>query len=291
MKLLANKYDFVILYDVKNGNPNGDPDAANMPRQIIETRKGVVTDGAIKRKIRNYIDLRYAGEEGMGIFIQHGIPKDFEQDKALKDVPKPSKKGFLEKNSYEKQLKKWMCDKFWDVRTFGAVCQRFTDKDAGNVDGSITGPVQISFSESISPISIQRIGITSCAVANAKEAETKNNTMGTKYITPYGLYKATGHVSPHLAEKTGFDEKDLEKLWDAILHMFETDHAAGRGDMAVRKLVIFKHAGIWGNAFEEDLEKVVSVAKKADMPMGYEDYDVTIDKEAAPDGIEVIIKK
>ena len=115
--------------------------------------------------------------------------------------------------------------------------------------------------------------------------------MGTKYITPYGLYKATGHVSPHLAEKTGFDEKDLEKLWDAILHMFETDHAAGRGDMAVRKLVIFKHAGIWGNAFEEDLEKVVSVAKKTDMPMGYDDYEITVDKDAIPDGIEVIVKK
>ncbi len=290
--MLENKYDFIVLFDCKNGNPNGDPDAANMPRQIIETRKGFVTDVAIKRKIRNYADIRYAGEPGMGIFIRHDVPKDFEQDNALKDIPKPAKfKTIAEKMEYADKLKGWMSEKFFDVRAFGAVCQRFTDKDGGNIDGSITGPVQLGFAESIDPINIQRISIISTALANAKEAETKNNTMGVKYIVPYGLYMAMGHVSPHLAKKTDFTENDMETLCDCILHMFETDHAAGRGDMAVRKLIVFKHESMWGNAFEEDLLKLVTVKKNTDTPVSYEDYDVTIDTENVPKGVEVIIKK
>lgn len=279
-EIVGKKIDFILLFEVVNGNPNGDPDAANMPRQIVENRKGIVSDVCLKRKIRNYIDFRYNNLADMGIFVKHGVPRDGAQNQAIKEVPRPPKGSNGEaKAKYANELKTWMCEKFWDVRTFGAVCQRFTakEKDGGaDVDGAIRGAVQIGQAESIDPIVIQRLGITSCAVANEKEAETKNNTMGTKYIVPYGLYKVTGHIMPQIAENNGFTEEDVKKLWEAILHMFEADHAAGRGDMAVKKLVVFEHESKWGNAFEDEIADAVTAIKNVENPSCYEDYDVIV---------------
>lgn len=281
MRILSKKIDFILLFECVLGNPNGDKDAANAPRIILETGHGIVTDVALKRKQRNYVDIRHGGEEGNAIFIKHGIPKDFEQNNALKEIPRPEKtNGFLDKLAYAEKLKSWMCHKFWDVRTFGAVCQRFTEKTTkggGGVDGAICGPVQLGFAESVSKIDIQRISINCCAVANEKEAESKENTIGTKYIIPYGLYKCVGHISPHLAERTGFTEADLALLWESFLHMFETDHAAGRGHMALRKLIVFEHEDKWGTAFEEDIANAVKIKEKTDIPRRFEDYEVTIE--------------
>ena len=275
-QIIKNKIDFVALIEVVNGNPNGDPDAANMPRQMIESRKGLISDVCIKRKVRDYVAERYDGMPGMGIFIRYGVPKDSAQEAAMSSVPKKAKdkKGGVANAEYATALKNWMCDEFWDVRTFGAVCQRFT-KD--KVDGAIRGAVHVGFAESVDPIVIQRIGITCCAVANEKEAEAgKNNTMGTKYIVPYGLYKVTGHVLPVVAEKNGFTEEDLEKFFDAFLHMFESDHSAARGDMAVKKLVVFTHDSKWGSAFEDDIVSAVKAVKKVEAPASFDDYDVII---------------
>ena len=285
--MLERKIDFVALIEVINGNPNGDPDAANMPRQIIESRKGLISDVCLKRKIRDYIVERYDGVDGMGVFIRHGVPKDAAQEEAMKSVPQPpkGKKTGGEIADYANNLKKWMCDKFWDVRTFGAVCQRFTAKEGASVDGAIRGALHIGFAESVDPIIIQRIGITCCAVANEKEAVGgKNNTMGTKHIVPYGLYKVTGHILPTVAEKNGFTEEDLEKFWDAFLHMFECDHSAARGDMSVKKLVVFTHDNKWGSAFEDDITNAVQAVKKVECPASFADYDVTV---SSVDGVEV----
>ena len=275
--LVANKIDFIALIEVINGNPNGDPDAANLPRLIIETRTGLITDVCIKRKIRNYIDECYHNLEGMGIFIRHGVPKDAAQEEAMKSVPqKPKgKKAGISNLEYATALKKWMCDKFWDVRAFGAVCQRFTKE---KIDGAIRGAVQIGQAESVSPIIVQRLGITCCAVANEKEAETKNNTMGTKYIVPYGLYKVTGHIMPQIAENNGFTQEDVEKFWGAILHMFESDHSAARGDMSIKKLVVYEHNNKWGSAFEDDIINAVSVTSKVEIPSSFDDYDIKINE-------------
>ena len=276
-QIIKNKIDFVALIEVVNGNPNGDPDAANMPRQMIESRKGLISDVCIKRKVRNYIAERYDDMPGMGIFIRHGVPKDAAQEAAMASVPeKPKgKKAGITNMEYAIALKKWMCDEFWDVRAFGAVCQRFTKE---KIDGAIRGAVHVGFAESVDPIIVQRVGITCCAVANEKEAEAgKNNTMGTKYIVPYGLYKVTGHVLPVVAEKNDFTEEDLAKFFDAFLHMFEGDHSAARGDMAVKKLVVFTHNSKWGSAFEDCITSAVKAVKKVETPASFDDYDVTID--------------
>ena len=277
-KIVKHKIDFILLIEVINGNPNGDPDAANMPRQIVETRKGLISDVCTKRKVRNYIDFKYEGIPGMSIFIRHGVPKDKAQNNAIEEVEKPEKGSGVEgKADYANRLKDWMCKKFWDVRTFGAVCQRFNAKDGGaGVDGSIRGAVQIGLGESIDPVIVQRIGLTSCAVANEKEAASKDNTMGSKYIIPYGLYKVTGHIMPQIAEKNGFTTDDVEKLWDALLHMFEIDHAAGRGDMSVKKLVVMEHETKWGNVFEDEIAEAVTATKKVEIPTSINDYDIQI---------------
>ena len=285
--ILENKIDFVALIEVVNGNPNGDPDAANMPRQIIETRKGLITDVCLKRKIRNYVDELYGSLKGMGIFIRHGIPKDAAQEEAMANLPeKPKGKKASDTNvEYAKFLKKWMCDKFWDVRAFGAVCQRFSKE---KIDGSIRGAIHVGFAESVDPVIIQRIGITCCAVANEKEAESgKNNTMGTKFIVPYGLYKVTGHILPGLAEKNGLSKEDAEVFFNAFLHMFDSDHSASRGDMSVKKLAVFTHESKWGSAFEDDIVNAVSVVKKVEIPSSFNDYDVNI-KEVQGTTLELL---
>ena len=286
-----NKQDFVAFIDGRFTLPNGEGGSANMPRHIVETLQGYITDVCLKRKVRNYIDLRYGGLEGMGIFIRHGVPKDKAQYEAINSVPKPKNKSLEEMDKYATELKKWMCDHFWDVRTFGAVCQRFNakekkDKEKENtgkekvyagVDGAIRGAVQIGFAESVDPITIERVDITSCAVANEEEAANKNNTMGTKYVVPYAMYKVTGHILPHIAKKNGFTEEDLEKFFNAFLHMFEIDHSAARGEMAVKKLFVFEHENEFGSAFEDDVVNSVKVEKKIDgTPTKFEDYAISV---------------
>ena len=246
---IKNRYEFVVLFDVENGNPNGDPDAGNMPRIDPESGLGLVTDVCLKRKIRNYVEM-------------------------VKDV--------------DIKLRDYMCDNFYDIRTFGAVMTTFV-KAALNC-GQVRGPVQIGFARSIDPIISQEVTITRVAITTEKDAEKKNTEMGRKCIVPYGLYRAEGYISANLARKvTGFSEDDLELLWEAIINMFENDHSAARGKMAVRELIVFKHSKELGDCPAYKLFDSVEVKRKDDVeyPRKYQDYEVYINRENIPDSVEV----
>lgn len=252
MEPIKNRYDFVVLYDVENGNPNGDPDAGNMPRVDPETGYGIVTDVCLKRKIRNYVETAKEGEPGYRIYIKEGVPLNASDREACEkyNVSTDEKKlKEAKKNDPELDIKirDYMCGNFFDIRTFGAVMTTFV-KGALNC-GQVRGPVQLGFSRSIDPIISQEITITRVAITTEADAEKKGTEMGRKYIVPYGLYRCEGYVSANLARKTtGFSEADLELLWKAIINMFENDHSAARGKMAVRELVVFKHESELGNA-------------------------------------------
>lgn len=284
---IKNRYDFVILFDVENGNPNGDPDAGNMPRVDPETGCGLVTDVCLKRKIRNYVEMAKEGEAGCRIYIKDQVPLNRSDAEAVDYLGingdlKAAKKDDPE---IDRKIRDFMCQNFYDIRTFGAVMTTFV-KGALNC-GQVRGPVQLSFARSIDPVVPQEITITRVAITTEADAENKGTEMGRKYIVPYGLYRAEGYVSANLARKvTGFNEEDLQLLWQAILNMFENDHSAARGKMAVRELIVFKHDSELGNAPAYKLFESVQVKRKSDVevPRSYHDYEVTVSDEL-PSGV------
>jgi len=286
MTTISNRYEFVLLYDVENGNPNGDPDAGNMPRIDPETGYGIVTDVCIKRKIRNYAELVKGDSAGYRIYIKEGTPLNQNHIEAYVAIGAKSKDKVSAAQVSE--ARKWMCANFFDVRTFGAVMS------TGDNCGQVRGPIQINFSRSIDPIVQQEVTITRQTVTKIEDAE-KERTMGRKHIVPYGLYRADGYISAKLANDetkgTGFSEEDLELFWKALEEMFEHDHSAARGKMAARKLYVFKHADELGNAPSHKLFEMVTVEKKESVviPRKFADYSVKVDGKT-PDGVELIEK-
>lgn len=293
MSAITHRYEFVYLFDVTNGNPNGDPDAGNLPRLDPETNHGLVTDVALKRKIRNYVALEKdqggKPEPGYAIYMQEksvlnsqhqlawealGIPPD-SKDK-YKKLPKEEAKA--------REITAWMCSNFFDVRTFGAVMTTETNS------GQVRGPVQLAFATSVEPVIPMEVSITRMAVTNERDLE-KERTMGRKHILPYGLYRAHGFVSAKLAERTGFSDVDLQLLWRALINAFEHDRSAARGEMVARKLVVFEHDNAMGNAHAHTLlerVKVVRCTEETDAPARkFSDYRVTVDRDALPAGITV----
>lgn len=295
---IKNRYEFVILFDVENGNPNGDPDAGNMPRIDPESGLGLVTDVCLKRKIRNYIETVKEDADGYKIYIKEDVPLNRSDRQACqaagieetdeKKLTEALKK--LKKNDPDADIKlrDYMCRHFFDIRTFGAVMTTFV-KASLNC-GQVRGPVQLGFARSIDPIISQEVTITRVAITTEKDAENKNTEMGRKNIVPYGLYRAEGYISANLARKvTGFSEEDLELLWEAIINMFEHDHSAARGKMAVRELIVFKHSKELGDCPAYRLFDALEVKKKdgVEYPRKYQDYTVQIHDEQIPETVEV----
>lgn len=291
---IKNRYDFVVLFEVENGNPNGDPDAGNMPRIDMETNQGIVTDVCLKRKIRNYVEAAKENAEGYRIYIKERVPlnrSDAEAYQACGVDAKTIKAKKKENENLDLKIRDYMCREFYDIRTFGAVMTTFV-KDKLNC-GQVRGPVQLGFAKSVDPIIPQEITITRVAITTESDAEDKNTEMGRKYIVPYGLYRVEGYVSANLARKvTGFNEEDLDLLWEAIINMFEVDHSAARGNMAVRKLIVFKHESELGNAPAFQLFDRVKVQRKDETKpaRNYEDYEVVIDDSNLPEGVTCIQK-
>ena len=294
MTAIQNRYEFVYLFDVANGNPNGDPDAGNMPRLDPETNRGLVTDVCLKRKVRNYVDMTKAGAPPHAIYMQERAILNNLNKKAWEATSMPpdtrTKYAKLPKDEAKaRELTAWMCANFYDIRTFGAVMT--TDVNCGQV----RGPIQMTFAQSIDPVIPQEISITRSSVTNEKDAD-KERTMGRKHIIPYGLYRAHGFISANLAgdEKkgTGFSDADLTLFWDALKNMFDHDRSAARGEMNARRLIIFKHASQLGNAPAHKLFDAVTVqpldgAKPARSFADYKD-NIRVDLAAVPPGVEVI---
>lgn len=286
---IKNRYEFVVFFDVENGNPNGDPDAGNMPRIDPETGYGLVTDVCLKRKIRNFVETAKEGETGYRIYIKDNVPlntSDREACDYLGVVPDKLKEAKKKDPDLDAKIRDFMCRNFFDIRSFGAVMTTFV-KGALNC-GQVRGPVQLGFARSVDPILPQEVTITRVAITTEADAEKKGTEMGRKYIVPYGLYRAEGYVSANLARKTtGFSEEDLELLWTAILNMFENDRSAARGKMAVRGLIIFRHDSELGCAPAHKLFELVTAARKPDVtvPRCYGDYVITVDEAALPEGV------
>ena len=290
MSAIANRYEFVYLFDVTNGNPNGDPDAGNLPRLDPETNQGLVTDVCLKRKIRNYVALEKSDAEGKPdpgyvIYMQEKSVLNNQHKQAYAALGiEPEAKKLPKDEAKAHELTRWMCSNFFDVRAFGAVMT--TEVNAGQV----RGPIQLAFASSIDPVIPLEVSITRMAVTNEKDLE-KERTMGRKHIIPYGLYRAHGFISAKLAERTGFAEDDLELLWRALTNMFEHDRSAARGEMAARKLIVFKHDHPMGNAPAHKLFELVEVARmagEADTPArSFADYQVSIDRDGMPAGVSV----
>ena len=286
---IKNRYDFVILFDVENGNPNGDPDAGNMPRVDPETGFGLVTDVCLKRKIRNYVETLKEDAKGYRIYIKDGVPLNRSDSEAISalGIDEDLKKAKKSDPGIDAKLRDWMCAHFYDIRTFGAVMTTFV-KGALNC-GQVRGPVQLGFARSIDPVVPQEVTITRVAITKEDDAEKKGTEMGRKFIVPYALYRAEGFVSANLARKTtGFSEDDLELLWQAIINMFENDHSAARGKMAVRELMIFRHDTELGNAPSYQLFDAVHVQKKEGVlvPRSYSDYTVSV-SNTLPEGVHL----
>ena len=282
---IKNRYDFVILFDVENGNPNGNPDAGNMPRIDPETGYGLVTDVCLKRKIRNYVEDLKEDTPGYRIYVKEGVPLNRSDAAALAAVGVSGDLKAAKKSDpgIDLKLRDFMCSNFYDIRTFGAVMTTFV-KGALNC-GQVRGPVQLSFARSIDPIVPQEVTITRVAITTEADAEKKGTEMGRKHIVPYALYRAEGYVSANLARKTtGFSEDDLQLLWQAILNMFENDHSAARGKMAVRELIVFKHDSELGNAPAYKLFEKVQVEKRVEVPRQYGDYNVSVSDDL-PEGV------
>lgn len=289
VEVIKNRYEFTILFDVENGNPNGDPDAGNMPRIDPETGYGIVTDVCLKRKIRNCVETMCEDKEGYKIYIKDGVPLNESDNTAYIAFGTDEKKiKELKKDDPEidKKICQFMCNNFFDIRTFGAVMTTFV-KAALNC-GQVRGPVQLGFARSIDPIVTQEVTITRVAITTKKDAENKSTEMGRKYIVPYALYRVDGYISANLARKvTGFSEDDLALLWQAIINMFEYDHSAARGNMAVRELIVFKHATELGNAPAYKLFDTVSVKRKEGViaARSYNDYEVEVAENKLPEGV------
>ncbi len=288
---IQNKYDFIVLFDVENGNPNGDPDSGNMPRIDPETGLGIVTDVCLKRKIRNYVDAVKDGEAGYRIYIQEKAPLNRLDNEAFTHIGvEPTKLKDLKKSNPDADIiiRDFMCQNFFDIRTFGAVMTTFV-KASLNC-GQVRGPVQIGFARSIDPVFQQNVTITRVAITKEDDFDKKSTEMGRKYIVPYGLYRAEGYISANLASKTtGFSEGDLSLLWEAIANMFEHDRSAARGKMAVRKLIVFKHESVFGNAPAHTLfDKFMAKRKDGcELAREYGDYDVALDTASMPNGVTV----
>ncbi|MBI1195641.1 MAG: type I-C CRISPR-associated protein Cas7/Csd2 [Gammaproteobacteria bacterium] len=287
---IQNRYDFVLLFDVQDGNPNGDPDAGNLPRVDAETGRGLVTDVCLKRKVRNYVGLKHGEQPPYEIYVKEKAVLNKQHERAYiaigaEDALKDDKK----RKGGEKvgEAKNWMCGNFYDVRTFGAVMS------TGVNCGQVRGPVQMTFARSVDPVVTLEHSITRMAVATEAEAEKQdgdNRTMGRKFTVPYGLYAAHGFISAPLAAQTGFSEDDLSLLWESLNNMFEHDRSAARGMMATRKLVVFKHESNMGNAPAHTLFDRVSPKLKdgIDAPRGFSDYDVTVDSADLPRGVSIL---
>lgn len=290
MEAIRNRYEFVVLFDVENGNPNGDPDAANAPRTDAETGLGIVTDVCLKRKIRNYVELVKEGVPGYNILIKTDKPLNAKFAEAHTAAGSTQKKKSAEDIA---AARAYMCENYYDVRTFGAVMSTGEDPC-----GIVRGPVQLNFARSLDPVFPQELTITRQAITDAKkyaEQAEKNGVMtemGKKSVVPYGLYRAEGYVSAMLAQKTtGFSEEDLELLWEAVINMFEHDHSAARGKMCVRGLYVFKHDCALGNAPSALLFEKIRVEKKTDVayPRSFSDYTVSVDEDM-PNGVTLIRK-
>ncbi|AVS66079.1 type I-C CRISPR-associated protein Cas7/Csd2 [Paracidovorax avenae] len=293
MTAIAHRYEFVYLFDITNGNPNGDPDAGNLPRLDPETNRGLVTDVCLKRKIRNFVTLDKEDTPGHAIYMQEKAVLNQQHQKAWEalGIPPDAKEQFKKLPKEEakaREITAWMCANFFDVRTFGAVMT------TGVNAGQVRGPVQMAFATSIDPVVPLEISITRMAVTTEKEAEAQsgdNRTMGRKHIIPYGLYRAHGFVSAKLAERTGFSDADLELFWRALINMFEHDRSAARGEMAARKLIVFEHESAMGNAPAHvlfDAVKVAPARHDADAaPRRFADYRVEVDHAAVPQGVTV----
>lgn len=278
MSELKNRIDFVYIFDVQDGNPNGDPDAGNLPRVDAETGMGLVTDVCLKRKVRNYVQVAKDLADGYDIFIKEKAVLNNSIDAAHEEE---SVKSAKDKTLAARDV---MCKKFYDVRTFGAVMS--TGKNAGQV----RGPIQMTFARSVDPIAAAEHSITRVAVATEKEAEKQggeNHTMGRKATIPYGLYVCHGFISANLAKQTGFSEEDLELFFDALKNMFDVDRSAARGLMSAQKLIVFRHDSVLGNAPANKLFDLVQIEKKVDgTPRSFKDYEVTIASEV-PSGVKV----
>lgn len=289
MTAIAHRYEFVYLFDVTNGNPNGDPDAGNLPRLDPETNCGLVTDVSLKRKIRNYVTLDKDSAPGFAIYMQEKAVLNNQHKRAYEALEiKPEDKKLPKDEAKAREITAWMCANFFDVRTFGAVMT------TGINAGQVRGPVQLAFATSIEPVLPLEIAITRMAVTTEKEAEAQsgdNRTMGRKHILPYGLYRAHGFVSAKLAERTGFSDDDLQLLWNALINMFEHDRSAARGEMAARKLIVFEHESAMGNAPAHVLFDAVKIQRTEgtqDRPArSFADYRVNVDAEAMPKGVSV----
>jgi CRISPR-associated protein Csd2 len=295
---LSNRCDFVLLFDVRDGNPNGDPDAGNLPRLDAETGHGLVTDVSLKRKVRNYVGMVKDCKSPYDIYVREKAVLERTHRAAydaigasdeLKNEGKDDKKKGKRKGSEDSvaRAREWICHNFYDVRTFGAVMS------TGVNCGQVRGPVQLTFGRSIDPIVAAEHSITRMAVATEAESEKQegdNRTMGRKHTVPYGLYAAHGFVSAFLAKQTGFSEEDLELFWQALEHMFEHDRSAARGEMATRGLLVFKHDSELGNAHAHSLFERVKVKRKdgVQVPRAFEDYEVAIDDKNLPAGVTLI---
>lgn len=279
MSELKNRIDFVYIFDVQDGNPNGDPDAGNLPRVDAETGMGLVTDVCLKRKVRNYVQVAKDCAAGYDIFIKAKAVLNKSIDAAHEEE---SVKNAVDKTTAARDI---MCKRFFDIRTFGAVMS--TGKNAGQV----RGPIQFTFARSVDPIAAMEHSITRMAVATEKEAEKQggdNRTMGRKATVPYGLYVCHGFISANLAQQTGFSEEDLALFWDALKNMFDVDRSAARGMMSAQKLILFKHESVLGNAPANKLFDRVKVEKKYDgAPRKFSDYEVSIDTENLPAGVTI----
>ncbi|MDR2787828.1 MAG: type I-C CRISPR-associated protein Cas7/Csd2 [Candidatus Accumulibacter sp.] len=285
---LTHRYEFVYLFDVTKGNPNGDPDAGNLPRLDPETNQGLVTDVALKRKIRNFVTLDREGAPGYAIYMQEKAILNNQHRLAYEALKiKPEDKKLPRDEAKAREITAWMCANFFDVRAFGAVMT------TGVNAGQVRGPVQLSFATSIEPVLPLEISITRMAVTTEKEAETQsgdNRTMGRKHILPYGLYRAHGFISAKLSERTGFSDDDLQLLWQALINMFEHDRSAARGEMAARKLIVFEHESAMGNAPAHKLFDAVKVERanaEERSARCFADYAISVDTGAIPAGVRV----
>lgn len=283
--LVQNRYDFILLFDVTDGNPNGDPDSGNLPRLDPETSEGLVTDVCIKRKVRNYVQIASNND----IFVKENAILNHEIDRAVLDATKEDKKT---KNKQDRdKARALMCKRFYDVRAFGGVLS------TGNNAGQVRGPIQLTFGRSIDPIFPHEHTITRMAATDEKEAKSNeeaddkggNRTMGRKATVSYGLYRMHGFVTPHFAKDTGFTEDDLALFWEALQNMFDVDHSAARGLMSLRKLIVFKHDSEIGNAPAHKLFELVQISRKENdsVPRKFSDYVVTIDKKNLPEHVEI----
>jgi len=288
MPAITHRYDFVYLFDVKNGNPNGDPDAGNLPRLDPETGRGLVTDVAIKRKVRNYVALAKGETPGFDIYMQERAVLNrahLRAYKALELEPNTKDKQLPKDEAKARGLTRWMCDQFFDIRAFGAVMS--TEINAGQV----RGPVQFTFAQSAEPIVPMEVTITRSSVTNEKDFGKNERTMGRKHIVPYGLYRTHGFISGRLANDpkkgTGFSEDDLALLWEALANMFDHDRASARGEMSARGLIVFEHESDLGNASAHELFKRVTVSRNGvdGPPREFFDYRVEVDQETLPRGV------